>query len=86
MSQGVVDYNAQVALAQANDQVRPGMSVTANIVTQADQDVIIVPNAAITTQGGSSYILEPASPVADAVIASSSAGGIVLGKLRSSCR
>ena len=28
------------------------MSVTANIVTQADQDVITVPNAAITTQGG----------------------------------
>jgi multidrug efflux pump subunit AcrA (membrane-fusion protein) len=78
VSQGVVDYNAQVALAQSNDQVKPGMSVTANIVTQADQDVITVPNAAVTTQGSSSYVLEPSSPVSDAEIASSSAGGIVL--------
>lgn len=78
VSQGVVDYNAQIAFAEPNDQVRPGMSVTANIVTQADQDVITVPNAAITTQSGSSYVFEPASPVTDAEIASSSAGGIVL--------
>jgi multidrug efflux pump subunit AcrA (membrane-fusion protein) len=78
VSQGVVDYNAQIALAQANDQVRPGMSVTANIVTQADQDVIVVPNAAITRQGGSSYVLEPAIPVSAATLASSSAGGVVL--------
>ena len=79
VSQGVVDYNAQIALAEPNDQVKPGMSVTANIVTQADQDVITVPNAAITAQGGSDYILEPASSLSDAEIASSSAGGIVLG-------
>jgi multidrug efflux pump subunit AcrA (membrane-fusion protein) len=79
VSQGVVDYNAQVAFAQAQGQVKPGMSVTANIVTQADQDVITVPNAAVTTQSGSSYILEPSSPVSDAAIASSSAGGVVLG-------
>jgi multidrug efflux pump subunit AcrA (membrane-fusion protein) len=75
VSQGVVDYNAQVAFAQSNDQVKPGMSVTADIVTQADQDVIVVPNSAITTQAGSTYVLEPASPVSDAMIASSSAGG-----------
>jgi multidrug efflux pump subunit AcrA (membrane-fusion protein) len=78
VSQGVVDYNAQIAFAEPNVQVKPGMSVTANIVTRADQDVIVVPNSAITTQGGSSYVLEPASPVADALIASSSAGGMVL--------
>jgi len=78
VSQGVVDYNAQVALAQPNDQVKPGMSVTANIVTQADQGVIVVPNAAITTQGGVSYVSEPATAVSDAEIASSSAGGVIL--------
>jgi HlyD family secretion protein len=65
-------------LIPANDQVKPGMSVTANIVTQADQNVITVPNAAIATQGTASYILEPATALTDAAIASSSAGGIVL--------
>lgn len=78
VSQGVVDYNAKIALAQPNGQVKPGMSVTANIVTQAAQDVIVLPNAAVTTKGGVSYVLEPASPVPAAELASSSAGGIIL--------
>ena len=78
VSQGVVDYNAQIAFAEPVSEIKPGMSVTANIVTQADQDVIIVPNAAVTTQGGSSYVLEPVSQLMDAEVASSSSGGVVL--------
>ena len=78
VSQGVVDFDAQIALIPANTQVKPGMSLTANIVTQADQDVVVVPNSAITTMGASSYVLEPASPLSAAQIASSSVGGIVL--------
>jgi len=83
VSQGVVSYNVQVGFSQpANTsntmQVKPGMSVTANIVTQADQNVIAVPNAAIVTSGGSSYILEPATPVSAADLAVSASGGIVI--------
>ena len=81
VSQGVVNYNVQVAFEEASgttSQVRPGMSVTANIVTAAHQDVIAVPNAAVTTQGGASYVLEPASPVASSVIATSATGGVQL--------
>ena len=59
-------------------QVKPGMSVTANIVTQADQNVIAVPNAALVTSGGSSYILEPATPISSAELAASANGGIVI--------
>jgi len=59
-------------------QVKPGMSVTANIVTQVDQNVIAVPNAAVVTSGGSSYILEPVTPLSAADLASSANGGIVL--------
>ncbi len=80
VSQGVVDYNAQIAFAQPNDQVKPGMSVTADIITQVDQDVVIVPNSAITTQGGADYVLEPSFPLSDAEIASSSPGGIVISR------
>lgn len=83
VSQGVVNYNVQVGFSQPADtsstlQVRPGMSVTANMVTQADQNVIAVPNAAIMTSGGASYILEPATPLSAADLASSASGGIVL--------
>ena len=78
VSQGVVSYNVQIALAAQNDQVRPGMSVNVIIVTQADQDVIAVPSAAVIKQGTASYILEPASQLSDADIASSSVSGIEL--------
>jgi multidrug efflux pump subunit AcrA (membrane-fusion protein) len=78
VSQGVVNYNVQVALASPNDQIKPGMSVSANIVTQVNQDVVAVPNAAIVKQGTASYILEPASPLSDVDITASASGGIVL--------
>jgi len=83
VSQGVVSYGVQVSFSQPADTsssmlVKPGMSVTADIVTQADQNVIAVLNAAIVTTGGSSYILEPATPLSAADLASSAAGGIVL--------
>jgi HlyD family secretion protein len=83
VSQGVVSYNVQVGFAQpantsSSMQVKPGMSVTANIVTQADQNVIAVPNAALVTSGGLSYILEPATSLSTADLASSANGGIIL--------
>lgn len=83
VSQGVVSYNVQIGFSQPADtsstnQVKPGMSVTANIVTQVDQNVIAVPNAAIITSGGSSYILEPATAISASDLASSATGGITL--------
>ena len=83
VSQGVVSYNVQVGFSQpantsSSMQVKPGMSVTANIVTQVAQNVIAVPNAAIVTSGGSSYILEPATPLSAADLAASANGGIMI--------
>jgi multidrug efflux pump subunit AcrA (membrane-fusion protein) len=83
VSQGVVSYNVQIGFSQpantsSSDLVKPGMSVTANLVTQVDQNVVAVPNAAIVTSGSASYILEPATSVSAADLASSANGGIVL--------
>jgi multidrug efflux pump subunit AcrA (membrane-fusion protein) len=83
VSQGVVSYAVQISFSQpadtsSTDLVKPGMSATASIVTQADQNVIAVPNGAITTSGGSSYILEPSTPLSAADLAASANGGIVL--------
>jgi multidrug efflux pump subunit AcrA (membrane-fusion protein) len=83
VSQGVVSYNVQIGFSQPADtsssmQVKPGMSVTANIVTQADQNVIAVPNAALVTSGGASYILEPTTPISSAELAASANGGIMI--------
>ena len=83
VSQGVVSYNVQVGFSQPSDtsssmQVKPGMSVTANIVTQVDQNVIAVPNAAVVKSGSASYILEPATVLSAADLASSANGGMVI--------
>jgi len=83
VSQGVVSYNVQIGFSQPADtsstnQVKSGMSVTANIVTQVDQNVIAVPNAAVITSGSISYILEPSTPISAADLASSANGGIIL--------
>lgn len=83
VSQGVVSYDVQIGFSQPLDtsstnQVKPGMSVTANIVTDVAQNVIAVPNAAVITSGSNSYILEPATALSSADLASSENGGIVL--------
>ncbi len=83
VSQGVVSYNVQIGFSQlsgtASDElVKPGMSVTANIVTAVAQNVIAVPNGAVQTSGGESYVLEPATPLSTADLAASQSGGIAI--------
>ena len=83
VSQGVVSYGVQVSFSQPTDTtssllVKPGMSVDVDIVTQVDQNVIAVPNAAIITVGSSSYILEPSTQLSTAEITASANGGIEL--------
>ncbi len=80
VSQGVVNYNVQVAFEEASgtSEVKPGMSVTADIVTQVHQNVIAVPNAAVTAQGTTSYVTEPATPVSTSTLAASATGGVEL--------
>ena len=83
VSQGVVNYNVQIGFTQPADTsstelVKPGMSVTANIVTQVDQNVIALPNAAVHTSAGASYVLEPATALSASDVSASAAGGILL--------
>ena len=56
VSQGVVSYNVQVALDVPNAQVKPGMSDTVSIITNVKQDVLLVPNSAISTKQNVSYV------------------------------
>ncbi|MDR3558034.1 MAG: efflux RND transporter periplasmic adaptor subunit [Candidatus Pacebacteria bacterium] len=58
VSQGVVTYNVKIAFDTEDSRVKPGMSVNAAIITAADQNVLIVPSAAVKTQGTASYVQE----------------------------
>ena len=56
VTQGVVNYTVDITLDTVNDQVKPGMSVNANILTAVDQNVLLVPSAAVTTTGNNSTV------------------------------
>jgi HlyD family secretion protein len=76
VSSGVVSYNVKISFDTQSDQVKPGMTISASIITQALQDVLLVPNSAIETQGDITYVQIPNS--ADAALISTSTSGVVL--------
>jgi RND family efflux transporter MFP subunit len=52
VTQGVVNYTVQIKVDPAQAQgIRPGMTATAQIITQSKDNVVSVPNRAIRTQG-----------------------------------
>ncbi|HYF04953.1 MAG TPA: efflux RND transporter periplasmic adaptor subunit, partial [Patescibacteria group bacterium] len=61
-SQGVVSYTVKIILDTQDDRIRPGMSVSANILTNVKTDVLIVPGSAVKTrsansaEGGGKYV------------------------------
>ena len=56
VSQGVVTYNIQISFDTQDERVKSGMSVSAAIITNAKQDVLLVPNSALKTTNGVSYV------------------------------
>lgn len=56
VSSGVVNYEVKIAFDTDSDNIKPGMSVSASIVTNIKQDIITVPISAIKNQNGVSYI------------------------------
>lgn len=65
VNSGVVSYNVTIVPDAGSAAVKGGMTVTAAIITQVVPDALAVPNSAVKSQGGSSYvqILENGVPV-----------------------
>lgn len=53
---GVTTYPATIILDSANDKIYANMSVTANIITKVDTNVLTVPTGAITNTNGQDYV------------------------------
>ncbi|MFA5095495.1 MAG: HlyD family efflux transporter periplasmic adaptor subunit [Candidatus Paceibacterota bacterium] len=64
VSSGVVTYAVKVAFDTENDQVKPGMSVSASIITDSKTDILIVPSSAIKTKGTTKYVQMFTTPLA----------------------
>lgn len=62
VSQGVVTYNVKVVFDTQDERVKSGMSVSAAIITEVKQDVLLIPNSAVKSSGNTNYaeILESA--------------------------
>ncbi len=59
ISSGVVNYTVKVEVESPTDktiQLRQGLTVTVGIIVQQKTSVLLVPYAAITTEGGQSYV------------------------------
>ena len=56
VTSGVVTYNVTINFDSLDDRVKPQMSVSASIITDVKQNVLIVPSGAVKAQGGTTYV------------------------------
>lgn len=47
VTQGVVEYGVKISFDTQDKRVKPGMSLSANIITEAKQNTLLVPNQAV---------------------------------------
>lgn len=59
VSQGVASYNVKINFDTQDDRIKPGMTVSANIITDIRQNVLVIPNSALKTQGNAYFVEIP---------------------------
>jgi HlyD family secretion protein len=64
----VVSYGATLSVANADQQLRPGMTATADIVTNARSNVLLVPNAALRFKPAAAPSAAPSGGIAGALV------------------
>jgi HlyD family secretion protein len=56
VSQGVVSYNIKIGFDTQDDRIKPGMSVSTSIIIDVKQNVLLIPNSAVKSQGDIYYV------------------------------
>ncbi|MFA6193289.1 MAG: efflux RND transporter periplasmic adaptor subunit [Parcubacteria group bacterium] len=56
--QGVVTYNVTIEFDSLDERIKPEMSVSASIITDVKQNVLLVPASAVKTESGAGYFVE----------------------------
>jgi len=59
VSQGVVTYTVKILFDTQDERAKPGMSVSATIITESKPDVLLIANSALKTFGTTSYVEMP---------------------------
>ena len=55
-TQGVVNYGVLISFDVQDERIKPGMSLSASIITNSKINVVIVPNSAVKSQGQGNYV------------------------------
>ena len=63
VTQGVVNYNVEISLDSDDTRIKPGMSVSATIITETKENVLTVPSSAVKSQGKTNYVEMFTSPL-----------------------
>lgn len=58
-TQGVVSYNIKVGMDTQDERIKTGMTVSAAIIVDTNQNILIIPNSAIKSSGDVSYVEIP---------------------------
>lgn len=56
ITQGVVNYTVKIAFDTQDDRVKPGMSVSATIITDVKQNVLVIASNAVKVSGQEHYV------------------------------
>lgn len=56
VSSGVVSYDVKIGFDVQDQRIKPGMSVSAVIILESKQNVLLVPISAVKSQGTNSYV------------------------------
>ena len=63
VTQGVVNYNVKIGFDTQDERIKPGMSVSATIIIEVKQDVLLIPNSAIKSAGEAYYVEMPTEKI-----------------------
>ncbi len=78
VTQGVVTYGVKIAFDTQDERIKPGMSLSATIITNLKQDVLLVPNSAIKQQGDISYVQVADKPAVQFNLAAANISGSII--------
>jgi len=56
VAQGVVTYNVTIGFDTLDERIKPEMSVSASIITDVKQNVIVISSSALKTENGQNYV------------------------------
>lgn len=59
VAQGVVSYTIKINLDTQDERIKPGMTVSAAIITKVKPDVLLVANSAVKSSNGQNYVEMP---------------------------